>query len=87
MSVLSLACAQKAVAPEDSLTPLAGTENVYIVSAGDVILNGRLFGALCDEDQTVRMYAASSILTVFRTLYPYRRLDLSALHPGCAHAA
>ena len=45
LSVLSMACAQKAVAPEDSLTPLAGTENVYIVSAADVILNGRLFGA------------------------------------------
>jgi len=41
---LAVACAPKAVAPEDALTPISGTENVYIVSADDVILNGRLFG-------------------------------------------
>ena len=45
LSALALACADTAVAPEDSQTPLAGTVNVYIVSTDDVILNGRLFGA------------------------------------------
>lgn len=41
---LALACAQTANAPEDEMTPIPDTENVYIVSADDVILNGRLFG-------------------------------------------
>src|SRR3989304_4897377 len=50
LAAVAVACAQKAVAPEDSLTPMAGTENVGIVSADDVILNGRLFGA---ENDTV----------------------------------
>jgi alpha-beta hydrolase superfamily lysophospholipase len=49
LAAVAVACAQKAVAPEDSQTPLAGV-NEYIVSADNVILNGRLFGA---ENDTV----------------------------------
>ena len=46
LAALGAACAEKAVAPDrESITPPPGTENVYIVSEGDVILNGRLFGA------------------------------------------
>ena len=47
VALASLACAQNAVAPVDggSTPALANSENVYIVSADDVILNGRLFGA------------------------------------------
>jgi alpha-beta hydrolase superfamily lysophospholipase len=42
---LAVACGQEASAPEDEITPsFSETENVYIVSADDVILNGRLFG-------------------------------------------
>jgi alpha/beta superfamily hydrolase len=45
LTVLAVACANKAVAPEDHFTPQAGTENAYIVTDDGVVLNGRLFGA------------------------------------------
>lgn len=44
LAPLAFACADKAVAPEDATPPISGTENVYVVSADDVILNGRFFG-------------------------------------------
>ncbi len=45
-AVVSVACAGTAVAPEQTdVAPPGGTENVYIVSEGEIILNGRLFGA------------------------------------------
>jgi len=44
LAPLALACADKAVAPERVTPPISGTENVYIVSADDVIVNGRFFG-------------------------------------------
>ena len=48
LAPLVVACAQKAVAPEDSITPISGTENVGIISADDVVLAGRLFGSQND---------------------------------------
>jgi alpha-beta hydrolase superfamily lysophospholipase len=44
LAPFAFACAQKAGAPENGDTPIPDTENVYIVSADDVVLNGRLFG-------------------------------------------
>lgn len=49
LTVLAVACANKAVAPEDQFTPQAGTENAYIVTEDGVVLNGRLFGAANDS--------------------------------------
>ncbi len=49
LSFLAIACAEKAVAPEGEQTiPRGETENVYIVGADNVILNGRLFGGQND---------------------------------------
>lgn len=49
LAVLTVGCAEKAVAPDQTqVTPPAGTENVYIVSEDEAILNGRLFGAQND---------------------------------------
>jgi pimeloyl-ACP methyl ester carboxylesterase len=48
LTVLAVACANKAVAPAD-FTPQAGTENAYIVTEDGVVLNGRLFGAANDS--------------------------------------
>ena len=44
LATLAAACADKAVAPVDEITPSGDTENVYIVVDDEVILNGRLFG-------------------------------------------
>ncbi len=50
LAFLAIGCAEKAVAPEgaEETIPLGETENVYIVSVDNVILNGRLFGAQND---------------------------------------
>lgn len=45
---LIISCAEKAVAPEHPVTPLAGVETVGIVSTDDVVLSGRLFGSSND---------------------------------------
>jgi alpha/beta superfamily hydrolase len=47
----AVACADSAVAPEQKFTPVAGEENVYIISTDSVVLNGRLFGG--DSDTVV----------------------------------
>ena len=48
LAPLAIACAQKAVAPEHTITPISGTENIGIVSTDEVVLRGRLFGAQND---------------------------------------